>query len=71
MVQRFYSAIVALHDKCLPVTEHQHADSMHIKWAKSLSTRLSNQIQRLGKKLRLNYYKNKVDHLYLTDQQTW
>ena len=33
--------------------------------------RLRNQIQRLGKKLRLNYYKSKVDHLYSADQRSW
>ena len=33
--------------------------------------RLINQIQRLGKKLRLSYYKSKVDHLYSADQRSW
>ena len=82
MVQGFYSAIVALLDKYLPITEYQvyssdkpwvttrfkqliHCREYAFKVCKATEyRRLRNQIQRLAKKLRLNYYKRKVDYLY-------
>lgn len=89
MVQGFYTAIVALLDKYLPITEHQ-VYSSDMPWVtprfKRLIRckqyafkvgevteyrRLRNQIQRLGKKLRLNYYKCKGYHLYSADERTW
>ena len=89
MVEGFYSAILALLDKYLPITEHKVYSSdkpwvtpkfkrlircrqYAFKAGKvSEYRRLRNQVQRLGKKLRLSYYKNKVDQLYLADQRSW